>query len=197
MRERDGRAASRAHGNSGRSALDRAALRALAGDYVYDARRYFFDVTLVAGVGAVVFLAGCVIVAAGMPAVLAMLAAVVGLYAAFNTFIAHCYPHRIGLNEGCFTVESFGRTDTYAIDDIKRLSIREDRRHQRLYVRINGGGAIRGRYFLNCDQMAGGCTGQLHPVYEFVLLLGNHLGSRGLTAGDADVEPIAAAAEDL
>ena len=72
-------------------------LAATGTTYVYDNRRYLFDVQITGVVGAVAVIAGIVMVAANFLAFVGVIAFVVGLYTAFNTFVARCYPRTVTL----------------------------------------------------------------------------------------------------
>ena len=139
-------------------------LAATGTTYVYDDRRYLFDVQITGVVGAVAVVAGIVMVAANFLAFVGVIAFVVGLYTAFNTFVARCYPRTVTLGEKDVTFESFGRRDTYALADITRLQVRENAR-----ARINGGGHTRGRYFVGCGDMYDESGEKARALFDFFL----------------------------
>lgn len=121
--------------------------------YSYDPRRYLFDVQITGTVGALAAVASAVMVATGFLAFFGAIALVLGLYTAFNTFVAKCYPRVASLDEERLVLESFGRCDEYRIADIHRIQLRENGKTLSVYVRFNGGGVLRGRYFIGCGDM--------------------------------------------
>ena len=144
-------------------------LAATGTTYVYDDRRYLFDVQITGVVGTVAVVAGIVMVAANFLAFVGVIAFVVGLYTAFNTFVARCYPRTVTLGEKDVTFESFGRRDTYALADVTRLQVRENARALAVYVRINGGGLTRGRYFVGCGDMYDESGEKARALFDFFL----------------------------
>ena len=150
-------------------------VRVPAGAYTYDPRRYLFDVKVPGFVGA-----GAVVVAyamfyLGILGPLALVIGVVGLYTAFNTFLAHAYPRVVTLDDQTLALESFGRRDEFRIDEITQIAVRENIRYTSLYIRLNGGGISRGRYFIACKDMAGGDEARADALYRFFLCLEGRL----------------------
>lgn len=137
--------------------------------YTYDGRRYLFDVQITGVVGAVAAVAGVVMIALNFLALIGAVAVVVGLYTAFNTYVAHCYPRTVTLGEQDLELESFGRRDVFPIADITRLQVRENTRVLAVYVRINGGGLLRGRYFVGCGDMTDERGEKARELFDFFL----------------------------
>lgn len=139
--------------------------------YTYDSRRYLFDVQIVGVVGAIAAVVGAVMMVTGALAFFGAIAFVLGTYTAFNTFVAKCYPRVAMLSDERLELESFGRRDVYRVADISRIQLRENGKTLSVYVRLNGGGVLRGRYFIGCGDMRDedGCRAQ--ALYDTLLEL--------------------------
>lgn len=148
---------------------ERGSGESVARAYTYDPRRYLFDVQVTGAVGALAAVAGAVMVATGFLAFFGAIALVLGLYTAFNTFIAKCYPRVASLDEEYLVLESFGRRDVYRIADIHRIQLRENGKSRSIYVRFNGGGVLRGRYFIGCGDMYDENGQRAQALYDALL----------------------------
>lgn len=137
--------------------------------FVYDPHRYLFDVKItgVVGIGAAAVGAG-MLVTRTIPLIAAVVL-VLGLYTAFNTFAARCYPRVVTIDDQRVVFESFGRTDEYRLDDITRIQLRENGKTLSLYVRLNGGGLLKGRYFMGCGDMTDASGEPARALYDFFL----------------------------
>ena len=118
--------------------------------YTHDAQRYFVNTTFTGIFSAFIAVAALVLAtpAFGQPVGLMVLVAAVGVYTVFNTFVSHAYPSQVTLADDHVSFTSYGRTDTYAFDQIEQFSVREFPGAWRSYVRINGGSLTRGRYWV-------------------------------------------------
>lgn len=137
--------------------------------FTYDARRYLFDVQIAGVIGAAAMVVGAVLVATGMQSFIGLIAIVLGLYTAFNTFVAKCYPRVATLNDERISFESFGRRDVYRLEDITRIQLRENARALSVYVRVDGGGIMKGRYFVGCGDMTDQHGERARALYDFLL----------------------------
>ena len=137
--------------------------------FTYDEHRYLFDVMVPGVVGALAVPVGVGMAVAGFLAPIGIIAAVVGAYTVFNTFIAKCYPRRVSVSATELVLESFGRRDAYPLAQIKRLSVRENGRVRAAYIRVNGGGVLRGRYFVGCGDMYTPEGEKGEALYQFFL----------------------------
>lgn len=137
--------------------------------YVYDPQRYLFDVRLAAYVSVVVLPVSVISLGAGVLAPLMALLAVVSAYTLLNTFVAHAYPRVIVREGSVLTLESFGRRDKLDLSCVRRLSVRETPKGLKAYVRVNGGGLLRNRYFLSLADMADEDGNEASDVYQLLL----------------------------
>lgn len=139
------------------------------GTYAYDARRYLFDVEIPAVIGAVVIPIAAYFAWAGIGVPIAIGVMILGAYVAGNTFVARTYPRTVALDEATLSLTSFGRTDTYRLDELTRLQVRENGMTRNAYVRVNGGGLLRGRYFIGCGDMYDESGERALGLYQFLL----------------------------
>jgi len=76
-------------------------------------------------------------------------------YVLFNTLVSKSYPEVVRLSDHAIEFESFGKIDRYEIDDIHSIYIK-GLANKGLYIRINGGKLVRGRYFLKSKKFSYG-----------------------------------------
>ena len=137
--------------------------------YVYNARRYLFDVKVPAVVAAIAFFVAGYFALAGMFTPIAIGVMVLCVYVLFNTLVAKTYPQTAALVDGELRLVSFGRTDVYRVDEITRLQVRENAMTHNAYLRVNGGGLLRGRYFVGCGDMYDENGEKALDLYQFFL----------------------------
>lgn len=87
---------------------------------------------------------------------LLILFAVVALNQVWNTFVAIANPRVVTIDDGSIAFSAFGRTDRYELPAIREFRIREFPTAGKMYVRVNGGGATRGRYWIQTRVMTEG-----------------------------------------
>jgi hypothetical protein len=116
--------------------------------YTYDATRFLIEVTFT-GWFCVFVTVACIIMAIMgiVPGVMAV-CAVVAFYTAWNTFVSRAYPREVTVDDESISFTCFGRTDTYRFADIDDIRVREFPYAYKSYVRINGGGMLKGRYWV-------------------------------------------------
>lgn len=137
--------------------------------YTYDDHRYRFDVIVPGVVAAIALPVALGMLALSVLTPIALVVLVVAAYTVFNTFIAKCYPRRVSVSATELVLESFGRRDAYPLAQIKRLSVRENGRVRAAYIRVNGGGVLRGRYFVGCGDMYTPEGEKGEALYQFFL----------------------------
>ena len=142
---------------------------ALEATYVYDAHRYLFDVKVPMAIAACAVVVGPIMVVQGILAPIAVVVTIVALYVLLNTLAAHAYPETVRLSATELSLTSFGRTDTYAISELTRLQVRENGQTHSAYIRVNGGGLLRGRYFVGCGDMHDADGARAEGLYRFFL----------------------------
>lgn len=127
--------------------------------YDYDEGRYRIQVTFTGWFCLFIAIA-CVVLALppySIVPILMVVLAVVAVYGFVNTFVTHSYPKRITIDDDAITFESFGRTDTYRLDQVTFFSLREQM-YDSAYVRIksperSGRYFIRGEWFTDGKQL--------------------------------------------
>ena len=125
--------------------------------YRYDDKLYLVGITITGWFCAFVAVASLVLASplfSFLPPLMAVVA-VVAAYVVFNTFISRSYPREVTVSDDEVSFTSFGRTDTFRLADIHEFSVRE-MGNDRTYVRINGGGLLKGRYWVQGDYIDGG-----------------------------------------
>lgn len=128
------------------------------GTYTYDSA--MFNVSVVfTGVFCIALAIVGVLGAVGfgpLPPGLAAVVALIALYQVWNTFVAIANPRQVIVSERSLSFLAFGREDRFPLDQIDELKVREF--PGKLYVRVNGGGLLRGRYWVQTGRMDGGET---------------------------------------
>lgn len=137
--------------------------------YEYDARRYLFDVKMPVILAALAIPVAGTLAANGILAPIMVGVIVLSLYILFNTLIAKTYPQTVELSATELSLTSFGRTDTYRVTDISRLQVRENGMTRSTYIRVNGGGLLRGRYFVGCGDLYDADGNKAEALFRFLL----------------------------
>ena len=137
--------------------------------YTYDPHRYLFDVRIPAVLSAIAMPVSILMLVANFLVPVAVIFLVVSIYTLFNTLAAKTYPQIVALDDTELSLTSFGRTDTYRIDEIGRLQVRENGMTRNAYIRVNGGGLLRGRYFVGCGDMYDAAGEKAEGRYRFFL----------------------------
>lgn len=122
--------------------------------YVFQKSVYMRKVTVIGIFCLVVALYSCVMLLMGQPLFWILL--LISLYQAFNTFVSLSNPSEVTLTEDTLAFSAYGKTHSYKLADIKSFRVKELDRYHKMYVRVNDGGLLRGRYWLNCREMEGG-----------------------------------------
>lgn len=144
-------------------------LASIGKTYVYDKRRYLFDVQLPVVIAVIAFFVAGYFAYSGFVAPIAIGVMLLCVYVVFNTLVAHAYPQTVSLDEGELRLTSFGRTDAYRIDELTRLQVRENGMTRNAYIRVNGGGLMRGRYFVGCNDLYDEDGVRALDLYQFFL----------------------------
>ena len=137
--------------------------------YVYDKRRYLFDVQLPVVIATIAFFVAGYFSYAGVVAPIAIGVMLLCVYVVFNTLVARTYPQTVSLTGEELQLTSFGRTDAYRIDELTRLQVRENGMTRNAYIRVNGGGLMRGRYFVACGDLYDEEGAKALDLYQFFL----------------------------
>ncbi len=82
--------------------------------------------------------------------------AVLALLIFLDHVLALSHPEVIRSGEGWIEFSGFGRTHHYRVEDIQRINIRKTAFSKSIYVRINNAGLLKGRYWLQIEQLSDG-----------------------------------------
>lgn len=141
----------------------------LEASYAYDDRRYLFDVIIPGALGAVGLVVAAALLLTSTLVPIALLLLVVCSYVVLNTFFAHAYPRTVSVADGVLRLESFGRVDEWPLDQVERMSVRENASSRSVYVRLGGASLLRGRYFLGCGDMYDETGARADELFGFLL----------------------------
>lgn len=120
-------------------------------------KRYFAIEVVLTGAVSTAALVVCPLAAFSgfLPGVMVVLA-VAALYQVWNTFIAIANPETVVIDGGAIAFSAWGRTDRYEAGEITEFRVREFPTAGKMYVRVNGGRLLRGRYWLQTRVMTDG-----------------------------------------
>lgn len=124
--------------------------------YIYEPKRFFVSVTFT-GLFCIAICVACIgafFDLVPLPRGIAVIAGIVAAYQVWNTFIALANPQVVTIDDTTIRFGAYGRTDTFALADITTFSVREF--SGKRYVRINGGGMLKGRYWLQTAYVENG-----------------------------------------
>ena len=123
--------------------------------YRYNHRAFAFEVTFIGAFCSALVIAGIVSLAGWhlMPDVIAAAVVVIAGYQVWNTFVAIANPEVVTVSDDELVFEAYGRRDAYRMDEIERFNIREMGGKDKLYLRVNGGGPLHGRYWIQIAQI--------------------------------------------
>lgn len=125
-------------------------------EYIHDKSKYIASITIPNVILSGLLLAyNIYLVAVGRVNSMALVMIVLCGYVLFNTLVSKSYPEIVRLSNQVVEFESFGKIDRYEIDEIDSMYIK-GLANKGLYIRINGGKLIRGRYFLKSKKFSDG-----------------------------------------
>ncbi len=125
-------------------------------DYQTTRRKAIFGIILPAIMAALVFLIMSIDLITGQQNVTTIPFAVLSLLIFLDHVLALSHPEIIRTGEGWIEFSAFNRTHHYSIEDIQRINIRKTAFSKSIYVRINEAGLIKGRYWLQIEQLNDG-----------------------------------------
>lgn len=91
-----------------------------------------------------------------MPVALGLLVLLVSGYQVWNTFVSIANPQDVIIDDEGISFRAYGREDRYGFGDIHEFRVREVMGDGRMYVRVNGGGPLHGRYWIQTGYMNDG-----------------------------------------
>ncbi len=126
----------------------------------YTFEQPFFNIEVLAtGVFCLFLVVVCMVCAVKglfLPPALLSIFACVAFYQVWNTFVSISNPREVVIEDDAIAFSAFGRTDRYELSDVNEFRVREFPSAGKMYVRINGGGFLRGRYWLQTKVMSEG-----------------------------------------
>lgn len=124
--------------------------------YVY-IDRYFFVEVVLTGIICMAALVVCPVLALRgvTPGVMVVLV-VPAAYQVWNTFIAIANPRTVSVSDDKIEFGAWGRVDSYDLSNVREFRVREFPSAGKMYIRVNGGGLLRGRYWIQTHAMRDG-----------------------------------------
>lgn len=127
-------------------------------EFNYDKKQYRLHITLNGIVCVILFLVLSYLVITSeetMRGIFVFFAIVAG-YSVWNTFISASNPERVVLNVDSISFSAYGKNHKYKIDEIESFRVKEFKMAQKQLIRINGGGFLKGRYWVHCAEFENG-----------------------------------------
>lgn len=81
-----------------------------------------------------------------------ILVAIVCLYNIWNTFVSVSNPSEIMIDDDHITFTAYSRSHEYILDNIKKFAMRPVAGGDRLYITIDNGAILRGRYWIRLSE---------------------------------------------
>lgn len=118
--------------------------------FYYNRLLYLFNVKLT-GVFCGLLIIGCLYLSVFSQINFMLLAIItlVASYTIWNCFISKSNSQSVTIGEDKISFYALGRTDSYMIDQIQKIRIREFPTGGRMYIRINDHGLFKGRYWVH------------------------------------------------
>jgi hypothetical protein len=124
--------------------------------YQYTSRKTVFGIMVPTVLAALVFIVMMSDLLTGQQSVITMPLAVLAAIIFLDHYLALSHPEKVTTGEGWIEFSCFGRTHHYDVSDIQRINIRKTAFSKSIYVRINDAGLIKGRYWLQIEQVPQG-----------------------------------------
>lgn len=120
-------------------------------------RRYFVVEVILTGLICIAALIICPILAyqGFMPGIMLVLM-IPAFYQAWNTFVAIANPKTVTIDDQMISFGAWGRSDTFRFDKLRSFQVREFPSAGKMYIRIDGGNWLHGRYWLQTRVMTDG-----------------------------------------
>ncbi|MBU5360052.1 hypothetical protein KQI58_03025 [Enterococcus raffinosus] len=124
--------------------------------FEYDKTLYFIDVPVTGVVSLIVFLIALASIITNRIPALMFLVGIVAFYSFWNALVAKVTPKEIQVDGDTLMLRSFNRRDAYNLDQLKSFKIREFPTAGKMFLRMDGGGIVKGRYWLNTKNYTDG-----------------------------------------
>lgn len=117
--------------------------------FSYDKLLFFFDVKLTGGFSGIITVVCLYLGIVGrVNRGILFFIALIAFYTFWNSFIGKCNTQQVKISETTLSFESLGREDSYKIDEIKKIRVREFPTGGKMYIRINDYNLLKGRYWV-------------------------------------------------
>lgn len=124
--------------------------------FEYDKTLYFIDVPVTGVVSLIVFLIALASIITNRIPALMFLVGIVAFYSFWNALVAKVTPKEVYVDGDMLTLRSFNRRDAYNLSQLKSFKIREFPTAGKMFLRMDGGGVLKGRYWLNTKNYTDG-----------------------------------------
>lgn len=124
--------------------------------FEYDKTLYFIDVPVTGVVSLIVFLIAVGSIITNHIPEMMFLIGIVAFYSFWNALVAKVTPREITIDGDTLTLCSFNREDAYDLTLLKSFKIREFPTAGKMFLRMDGGGMLKGRYWLNTKNYSDG-----------------------------------------
>lgn len=124
--------------------------------FEYDKTLYFIDVPVTGVVSLIVFLIALASIITNRIPALMFLVGIVAFYSFWNALVAKVTPKEVYVDGDMLTLRSFNRKDAYNLAQLKSFKIREFPTAGKMFLRMDGGGVLKGRYWLNTKNYTDG-----------------------------------------
>ena len=124
--------------------------------YQYTTQKSMFGITIPTILAALVFLVMIYEVVTNKATSTNVPIAVLALIIFLDHYLALSHPEKVKTTGQSIEFSCFGRSHHYTFDDIRRINIRKTAFSKSIYVRINGAGLLKGRYWLQIEQLSQG-----------------------------------------
>ena len=124
--------------------------------YRYTRQKAVFSILIPAIMAALVFAVMILQWTLGQSTVMTMPLAVLSGIIVLDHTLALSHPQQITLGDGWIEFSGFGHAHHYALSEIQRINLRQNAFSKSVYVRINEAGLLKGRYWIQFDQLPDG-----------------------------------------
>lgn len=125
-------------------------------EYRYDAKAFFMQIQVTAVVCVVVILLTIIFSAIGKFSPLMLFLSVIAFYSLWNTYVSRSTVEIVRMDDHELQFETFGKTVTYRVNELKIFKIREFPSSGKIYLRVNNSNLFKGRYWIQTAQFSDG-----------------------------------------
>lgn len=104
--------------------------------YEYIDKRFMIEQTITNSFAFIMIFVSLYYIKKGIVPVIMTLAFISALYSVFNNFVFKVNPKKVMIDENIIAFESYGKKDSYLIDEIKKIRLKEFPTNGKIYARI-------------------------------------------------------------